>query len=379
MTPPHLRIPLLVTAVALGLALVETTAWVARRGLEGRPIGWFEAVKPNLVLWLAFAVSAVIPWWMARRVPINARNWNVRLPLHAAAALVFVGVHLALNLAGQRFLGHVQGDEPFLRSLLWLFYYYVAIEMVVYASIAGVVMTLQARQEAAARMLAAETMRAELGETRLAALRSQLVPHFLFNTLNAISTLVLRGDRDAATRAIDRFSELLRYVLDDRGAGNASLASEVGFAERYLELQRMRYGERLQVSFDVPEATLEARVPRLVLQPLLENSVRHGVARRGGGTVGVRARRDGADLVIEVLNREIGGGSGPCEAGAAHGGGGGIGLANTRARLAALHGDRASLESGAENGGWAVRMRLPWCSAGVPATGDREIGAGTKR
>jgi two-component system LytT family sensor kinase len=188
---------------------------------------------------------------------------------------------------------------------------------------------------------------------QLDALRYQLHPHFLFNTLNIISSLVAEGDSAAASRMISRLSDFLRHTLATPPSDEVSLTEEVEFVRRYLEIEQARFEERLAVHIDVSADAWTARVPYLILQPLVENAVRHGIAtREEGGALTVEARRVGAGLQLEVTNDGPGWEPG--------GNGERIGLTNTRERLARLYGAASSVTVSSAAGGTRVAIRIPF-------------------
>ncbi|CAN5772758.1 hypothetical protein BH23GEM7_BH23GEM7_33910 [soil metagenome] len=190
---------------------------------------------------------------------------------------------------------------------------------------------------------------------RLQALRYQLNPHFLFNTLNAISTLVVDERNREAAAMISRLSEFLRLTLEGSDGQELLLAEEIDFARRYLEIEQVRFGERLTVRIEVEPEALPLAVPAMILQPIIENAIRHGIApRKKGGEVAIRAYRHGGFLRIQVTD------DGPGLGGAGAPAGHGIGIANTRARLAQLYGAAAGLDLGsAEGRGLEVTITLP--------------------
>jgi two-component sensor histidine kinase len=207
---------------------------------------------------------------------------------------------------------------------------------------------LQAERE---RALRAETL---ASGARLQALRYQINPHFLFNTLNAVSTLVVEQRTAEATRMIARLSDFLRLTLDERASDEVSLAEEIDFAQRYLDIEQVRFGDRLRMSIAIAPEAYDAIVPALLLQPLVENAIKHGVAaREEGGQVAVTAEVVGGTLRLTVSD------DGPGLGVAANARG--IGLANTRERLRALHGaaQRMELQSSPE-GGLRVMLELPF-------------------
>jgi signal transduction histidine kinase len=196
-------------------------------------------------------------------------------------------------------------------------------------------------------------------EARLRALQSQLEPHFLFNTLNAVSTLVVEGRNAEATRMLSRLSEFLRLTLDAGDAPEIPVAEELEFARRYLEIEQVRFGDRLRATVDASPEAMGALVPALVLQPLVENAVRHGVLpREEGGRVAVTVSVAGGRVCLSVSDD----GPGPGEARP------GVGLANTEARLAELYGPRASLTlDRATGGGTVATVELPHRTAAAGA------------
>jgi LytS/YehU family sensor histidine kinase len=200
-------------------------------------------------------------------------------------------------------------------------------------------------------------------QAQLRALRYQLNPHFLFNALNATSTLVRDGNTSAATELIARLGGYLRTTLSEIDEAEAPLSREMEMAREYLEIERTRFGDRLSIHFDVDPATLRAYVPSLLLQPVIENAVRYGVAASlEGGAVRISARREGMNLRIEVANSDSGTRFAEPPKGF------GIGLANTQLRLEALYGPKQSVECQQKEDGFVVVLLLPFHEkpAGLP-------------
>jgi two-component system LytT family sensor kinase len=196
----------------------------------------------------------------------------------------------------------------------------------------------------------AAQLEASLAGARLHALELQIQPHFLFNTLNAISSLIRTGKHDEAVVMIAGLSDLLRYSLEHSGEQSVSLDQESGMVERYLEIQRARFPDRLTWRIDIPPDVRRAAVPTLILQPLAENAIRHGIARSASaGVVRVRAFRENAHLRIEMFN-----------SGAVRDGKEGIGLRNTRERLHQLFGDAQHFELRSAEGGVVASLSIPW-------------------
>jgi LytS/YehU family sensor histidine kinase len=202
----------------------------------------------------------------------------------------------------------------------------------------------------------AAQLESRLATAQLQALRMQLNPHFLFNTLNAVAALV-RKDPEAAEEMVTELGDFLRLTLAGSDAQEVSLREELGFLERYLKIERVRFPDRLTTTVTVEPGTEEARVPSLILQPIVENAIRHGIAGRAEpGRVEVGARRAGDALLLEV--RDDGAGLRPERSGPL---GEGVGLANTRARLEQLYGRDGRLEIESPEGrGFRVLLRLPF-------------------
>ena len=205
--------------------------------------------------------------------------------------------------------------------------------------------------------LRASRLQSELAQAQLTALRGQLQPHFLFNAFNAIATLVRQHKNDLATEVIAQLSALLRLAMDDPGGQAATLERELDFVMHYLEVERIRFGDKLHVDVKIPPDTLSVLVPKLLLQPLAGNAIKHAISRRTtAGTVSLSAARRGGRLHLEVTDDGPGEDPGPRPGVST-----GIGLSNTRARLRAMYADDFSLELVPRpEGGMTVRLDLPW-------------------
>jgi LytS/YehU family sensor histidine kinase len=195
----------------------------------------------------------------------------------------------------------------------------------------------------------------QMAEYELQVLKLQLHPHFLFNAMNGISTLMAR-DVKTAREMLVRLSELLRSVLSHSADNEVSLREEVEFVKAYLELEGMRFGKRLRVELDIDRASLEARVPNMIIQPLVENAIQYGIARiRFGGTLGLRTERDDGKLRIVIVN------DGPQAAALHRAEGSGIGLANARSRLQQLYGGAYQLRlMERPQGGAELHLEIPF-------------------
>jgi two-component system, LytTR family, sensor kinase len=351
---------------------------------RGRTVRWEEALASGLADWYVWAALAPFIVALGRRYPIEHSNWPRRLALHLAAGTVVMLLKVAIDLP----LGWIIHGKPTIVTPLaiedrlgsnWhifveLYKLYVTVKFYVYFMIFGVIdgvsHFLHYYRKYRDRELAASQLATRLAQTQLQVLRMQLHPHFLFNTLNAISALVHRDVR-LADRMISRLGELLRATLDDPGTQEVPLRRELEFLTPYLEIEQARLGPRLAARLDIDDDLLDARLPYLILQPLVENAIRHGLAPRpGAGRLVVRARRDHGRLVLEVADDGVGGvrlGRDFKE---------GIGLSNTRARLHALYGDEQSLAlRPASGGGLVVTVTLPYREDPPPADDLAELPA----
>jgi two-component system, LytTR family, sensor kinase len=228
--------------------------------------------------------------------------------------------------------------------------------ILIYTAIAGTGAAMTIYERYQDRQVAAARLQAELAGARLQALRAQLQPHFLFNSLHSIAALARAGDTAGVVRLIAALSDLLRHVLD-AGDGHASLREELQLVERYLEIQRARFADRLEVTIDLAPDVADARVPLLVVQPLVENAVRHGLAPRvREGSLIVRAVRDNGRTRIDVEDTGIGLPPGWKLHDAT-----GTGLRNLASRLTAEFGDAATLDvEPREGGGVRATVTLPY-------------------
>ena len=320
----------------------------------GRPVAWSQAIAYALADWYVWAVLSVPVLWLGRRFPPEGPAVARTVIIHLAAALiisfVYVALRAAVGLGHSRLIGEEVTFAEVFRPLLVKTYPF---NLLVYGVILALGHALDYYRRYHERTVQSLELERRLAEARLQALMRQLKPHFLFNTLNGIASLMHR-DVAAADRMLVRLGELLRLTMHHPGQPLTKLRDEIAFIEKYLEIERIRFQDRLEVEIAAAPDTLEAEVPSLLLQPLVENAIRHGIephARRG--RIAVSARRDGEELQLSV--RDNGGGLPP---------GGfareGIGLANTRARLRELYGARHRFElSNLPGGGLEVRLALP--------------------
>ena len=305
------------------------------------PIPYTVLAGLNFSYWYAWALLVPGMLWVSRRVPFDRHTWGRAIPVHLAAVLVFTFMHSVIAAYGRVATFQLLTDRNVLFSLALRerFLLNFDYEMVTYWFVVGLSHALDYRRESAERAITSAHLEARLAEANLQALQRQLHPHFLFNTLHTISALIHR-DADAADAMLARLSDLLRLTLDRIHTQQLPLKEELDFIEKYLEIEHTRFGDRLRVVFDVEPSVLDAAVPSLVLQPLVENALRHGIGPKvGGGRIDIVARREGEQLCLIV--RDDGYGVPVDELDALNEG---VGVSNTRSRLTHLYGDRHRFE-----------------------------------
>jgi hypothetical protein len=315
--------------------------------------GWLIVSASSLALW---GLVTPLMLWLGRRVPLEdgARG----IAIHVAALVAI----LLTDAAVQKMMWGDQDRYTYLSRCLGL----LMIDTFSYATVVAIGHVQRANARDRARVRAQAKLDQELTTARLRALEMQLQPHFLFNTLHAVGALVRSARADDAVRSLATLGGLLRATLTD-GSHEIPLGEELALADRYLELQQIRFADRLHVQVEIARGTERALVPRLILQPLLENAIRHGVERsRTAVAVVLQARAHGDRL--ELLVRDHGG---EREAAAP---GQGIGLANTRARLATLYGAAHRLAiTPTDGGGREIRIEVPLAFAPLALELDGEL------
>lgn len=329
-----------------------------------KPVAWSLAHRRAFKEMYSYAFLAAGVWWFCTRTPLQpGRRWPW-IGRHMLGALVFSQAHLAL-------VSWLQAGEISVQTGKVLTFSYLYSKLVVNYTISNLMKywlfvlghlgwhyykAFREREHQAAALAT------ELVQARLQALRMQINPHFLFNTLNTISALI-RENPDAADRMVVRLSELLRRSLDHGDVQEVALREELDFLRGYLEIEQMRFPDRLTVTFDIEPRTNELLVPHLILQPLVENAVRHGIMpREEPGRVEIRAAVLGGDtLELKVWNNGNGlsDPSDPSDKSPREG----IGLKNVRSRLAQLYGGAQEFTLGnAAGGGVEARLRIPCCT-----------------
>jgi two-component system LytT family sensor kinase len=347
----------LVLLVATVLGIVSTTlAWQLTMSLERTATYFRWLVVLNCAYWYAWAAFTPAIVWLSQRFRFERQGLLRATLVHLPAVVLFSLAHIGVMQGAQWWLvtsdGGVyswwpQAQRAALVNFDW--------EMMTYWAIAGLSHALLYYRESRDRELRASQLETRLVEAQLKTLQQQLHPHFLFNTLNAISALMHR-DVAAADRTLMRLSDLLRLTLERLGDQEVTLDEELDFLRKYLDIERTRFADRLVIRFDISPETLPALVPTLLLQPLVENAIKHGVARKSGaGHIDVSAHREHDKLWIEV--RDDGVGLSEDALTALHKG---IGVSTTRARLQHQFGADYRFEFHRLSQGVAVVVAVPW-------------------
>lgn len=319
----------------------------------GRPISWIQAVVWSLGDWYVWALLSIPVVWLVRRFRIEGRDWKLSVAIHAIASILASVAYVFLRAAIGEWQSYLSGSAAsfadVFRPLLMKSF---LLNLLIYWVIVSVTHAVSYYRQYREREVQTAELEKNLTQAKLQTLQMQLNPHFLFNTLHAISAL-MHKDVDAADRMMTRLSELLRTTLESDQAHEIPLRQELSFLERYLEIEQTRFGSRLKVQIEIAPEAFEALVPNLLLQPLVENAIQHGIEPRAkGGEVGISARRVNDELVLQV--RDNGAGlTGDSQDG--------VGLSNTRARLAQLYGKKQRLEMrNIDLGGVAVTASIPF-------------------
>lgn len=309
-----------------------------------------DSLKRSLPQWYVWGLLSPLVFVADRWAKDQSSSLRERILRHVPLAALFVSVYVALRSIADGLLGNTEGEWSF--SALAPQYHW---NFLIYAVIVGVLIAYDLDRQARARELRASQLEARLAEARLDTLQARLRPHFLFNTLNAVSAL-MEKDPKTARRMMAHLGDLLRYSLESADRQEVPLAEELSTVESYLAIQRSRFDGKLEVEQRIEPEALGASVPSFILQPLVENAIEHGLQGRStAGRIVVRAERLDGSLRITVADNGIGLNS------AWDANRSGFGLKSTDARLKGLYGDRARLEvRNGDTAGVDVILTLPW-------------------
>lgn len=320
------------------------------------PMDWGYTLLIGWADWYMWALLAPLIFSLSIRFPLDQRNWLASLPLHVLVSVVSAAlVASVLVPIIQIYAPCGNTSSTFLEVFRFIFLSQVLVYLWIYWAILGACSAINYYRKYRERELHASKLETQLAQAQLQMLKMQLHPHFLFNTLNAISAL-MHKDVALADRMVARLGDLLRSTLENVGTQEVTVRQELEFIKPYLEIEQARFGPRLRVHLDVDPDAMDASVPNLILQPVVENAIRHGIAPlAAGGWIQVRVHRNQDLLVMEVQDNGHGLRAEPEQLNE------GVGLTNTRARLRQLYGERQHLElANAPEGGLTVTIVIPF-------------------
>ena len=332
---------------------------------------WLTAKLATTTTVILIALATPLVLRLSERHPPmqwrQASTWTVHLLTCAALGLAHAGwVAMWESLLNPWAL--TPGPGPFPQLWLHKFYGGLLSYVILYGLILLVGHLLVWREQLAHQQTETARLNEQLSKAQLSALRRQIEPHFLFNTLNAIAGLVREKRNDAAVSMIAGLSDFLRRVVEDSDRQQVPLAEELEFTQKYLDIQKARFAERIEFSVDVPAELLPAQVPSLILQPMVENAVKHGIAKRvQGGTIRIAATRANAKLTLRVYN------DGPSLPVGWEQHTSGIGILNVRTRLRSLYGDAFELTLHNQNTGVEALVSVPYAAAEPERSHDETL------
>ncbi len=364
-------------AVFTLLGLLSAVHSFGKHAYRGWTVAWYDVIAMCLLLWWEWALLAVGIIFFAYRFPLELHNWRRRLVVYAAVGALIPFVKIAMDYPIIEVFYHTRpGLMPFQGFLMAAFAdQYEKYALICYGLL-GIANAWRYYCQARDKEVRTRLLEAQLAQTEMQLLKSQLHPHFLFNTLNTISALIYK-DVDMADHMLARLGDLLRLSLDNAEQEEVPLREELAFTRAYLEIEQVRFGDRLHVEWRIEKGLERARVPYMMLQPLVENAIKHGIRpHRGRGRIVIAAHRRQDWLQLQVSD------NGPGLPPGVQGVREHVGLANTRARLRQLYDDRHRIELGnGALGGLTVTIEVPLVTAdqalGDLAAATREHAAGT--
>jgi two-component system, LytTR family, sensor kinase len=345
-------------AWTLATILLATSSYTGYR-MKGVAFPWIHF----LVEWIRFQIWAFFSpfiFWSVWRSPIRRPGVLRLVAWHVLAGVAVSAVLVVPWQMARQLMSLFVEDRIYMPTTTLWFAGILLNQLFAYLDVAAIAHAVHFARETRAGQLRASKLEAQLAQAQLQSLKAQIHPHFLFNTLNSVSSLIHR-DIDAADRVIALLSDLLRQSLELPPDALVPLRRDLEFLGRYLEIEKTRYKDRLRLRVEVAPEVLDAEVPSLILQPIVENAIRHGIARRSrAGIVEIHGRQEGEALVLEVRDD----GPGLPESGVFTGHG--VGLANTEARLKQHYPNRYRFELlNHPEGGLVVRMSFPFTAASL--------------
>lgn len=354
-------------------ALFFASQFALQNQLSRNPVSFWRILSWQMVSgYVWFALSPLI-LYLARKFPFESEKWKKSLLVHLIASVLIALFQQAIDTFVLTRLGYPPNRQfaSFLEAYQFFVYINLHLSILIYWGVVGIKSAFSNYQKYRERELQTSQLEARLATSRLQVLKMQLHPHFLFNTLNAISELIHK-DADAAERMIGDLSDLLRMSFEKLEVQEVSLKQELEFLQKYLEIEQMRFQERLRIEMQIAPETLDASVPNMILQPLVENAIKHGLApRASGGKIEIGAERINGHLHLTVSDDGIGVPFNDFENVFE-----GVGLSNTRKRLRHLYGEsqKFNLEA-ADANGLKVNLTIPYkeWKASANSIGERRM------
>jgi two-component system, LytTR family, sensor kinase len=339
-----------------------TSQLALQNQLSRNPVPFWQIFLWQMVSgYVWFALSPLI-LWLTQKFPFETGKWSRSLPVHIVSGLVIALGQQAIDTFFLTKLGYPPNRQfnSFLEAYQFFVFINLHLSILIYWGVVGIKSAYSYYQKYRERELKTSQLEARLAQSRLQVLKMQLHPHFLFNTLNAVSELIYR-DPESAERMIGDLSDLLRLSFENLEVQEISLKQELEFLEKYLEIEQMRFHDRLRVEMHISPDTLDAQVPNMILQPLVENAIKHGLApRSSGGLIEIGAARSNGSLELSVSDDGIGVPFGDVEN--LHEG---VGLSNTKRRLRHLYGDGHRFDlTATEKSGLIVNLTIPYKEMG---------------
>ena len=334
-------------------ALVALSYYHLNRILTATEVNWVYGVMTSMPWWYIWALMTPPILWVARKYPISRDTWKKYIPsVYLPLMLLLLAVHATINLALFRITGL---HDTMNYTLLGVhFTSRMHVNAMAFWTVLGFYNAFDYYRKYQVREQQAALLELQLAQANLRALKMQLNPHFLFNTLHSVSALVRKNENASAIKMLGRLGEFLRLALENQGNQLITLNEELDFLERYLEIEKIRFQERLQVHTEVDARLLEHDVPNLILQPIVENAIHHGIAPHSqAGSISIKAFKESGKLVMEV--QDDGPGMKDVEAARK-----GVGLSNTQERLERLYGQQQDIKLiNVMEGGFLVRIEIP--------------------
>lgn len=338
--------------------LFFTSQFALQNQLSRNPVPFWQILSWQMVSgYVWFALSPLI-LRLAEKYPFEAGKWRKSLPVHLIAGVFLAFFQQAVDAFLLTRLGYPPNRQfaNFFEAYKYFIFINLHLSILIYWGVVGIKSAFSYYQKYRERELETSRLEARLAQSRLQVLKMQLHPHFLFNTLNAISELIYK-DREAAERMLGDLSDLLRLSFENLEVQEISLKQELEFLRKYLEIEQMRFQNRLRVEIEIAPDTLDAGVPNMILQPLVENAIKHGIApRSSGGVIEIGATRNNGSLELTVADDGIGVPFNDVENLSE-----GVGLSNTRRRLKHLYGEKHKFAlKTVETKGLRVNLTIPF-------------------